>query len=185
VNEPPASAAQIRPAEPRDVAGIHRLILALAEFEQLAHTVTASESDLADALFGAGRSAEALVAERDGRGAGDGAALVGFALFFTNYSTFVGRPGLHLEDLFVLPEERGCGTGTALLTELARLGAQRGSGRLEWMVLDWNERAISFYERCGATVHREWLLARLTADGIAAVATGTADRPAAAHTGAP
>ena len=158
--KPPCS---IRPATPGDEAGIFGLIRALAEFEHLTHQVSGNPELLAEHLFGARPAAEALVAEASGE-------LVGFALFFGNYSTFLTQPGLYLEDLFVLPAERGRGIGKALLTSLAQIARQRNCGRLEWSVLDWNTNAIAFYERAGATVMPDWRICRVTGESLAALA---------------
>jgi GNAT superfamily N-acetyltransferase len=153
----------IRPAAPADVAAIVRLIHALAEFEALTHLVEVTPQTLAPHLFGERPVAEALVAERAGR-------IVAFALFFTNFSTFLARPGLYLEDLFVEPAERGRGIGQGLLEHLARLAAARGCGRFEWSVLDWNEGAIRFYQRMGATVMSDWRICRIAGPALAAFA---------------
>ena len=158
------SAFTIRSAEPRDLDDIVRLIRALAEFEHLAHLVEVTPQTLRPHLFGERPVAEALVVEK-------GTALVAFALFFTNFSTFLGRPGLYLEDLFVEPDHRGAGIGEALLTRLAQLAVQRGCGRFEWSVLDWNENAIRFYRRLGATVMPEWRICRVAGDALSAFAT--------------
>jgi GNAT superfamily N-acetyltransferase len=149
----------LRTAEPRDVAAIVRLIHGLAEFEQLAHLVRVTPETLAPHLFGPRPVVEAVVAESAGR-------VVAFALFFTNFSTFLALPGLYLEDLFVEPEERGRGIGQALLEHLARLAATRGCGRFEWSVLDWNADAIRFYERMGATVMPDWRICRIAGDTL-------------------
>jgi len=151
----------IRPAEPRDVAAIVGLIARLAEFEMLTHLLQVTPETLAPHLFGEKPVAESLVAESDGR-------VVGFALFFTNFSTFLAKPGLYLEDLFVEPEQRGRGLGEALLTRLAQIAAGRGYGRFEWSVLDWNANAIRFYERMGATVMPDWRICRIAGDKLAA-----------------
>ncbi len=145
----------IRPAELRDVGAIVQLIRDLAEFEQLTHMVQTTIEKLRPQLFGEKPSAEALVAESGGE-------VVAFALFFTNFSTFLAQPGLYLEDLFVKPTHRGHGIGEALLTRLGRLAVERNYGRFEWSVLDWNENAIRFYERMGATVMPEWRICRIT-----------------------
>lgn len=150
-------------ASPADVRAIHALIGALAEYERLAHEVVATEADLHTALFGPRPYAEVLLAK-------SGDETVGFALFFHNYSTFLGRPGIYLEDLFVLPHSRGQGIGRLLLAALARLAVDRGCGRLEWSVLDWNEPAIGFYRRMGARVMDEWRICRLTGEALARVA---------------
>jgi GNAT superfamily N-acetyltransferase len=153
----------IRPAVRADVAAIVRLIHGLAEFEKLTHLVQVTPESLAPHLFGARPVAEALVAERAGR-------VVAFALFFTNFSTFLALPGLYLEDLFVEPQARGQGIGQALLEHLARLAATRGCGRFEWSVLDWNEGAIRFYQRMGATVMPDWRICRIAGPALAAFA---------------
>jgi GNAT superfamily N-acetyltransferase len=150
----------IRAAEPRDVADIVRLIGRLAEFEHLEHLMQATPEKLAPHLFGPRPAAEALVVDC-------GPRVVGFALFFTNFSTFLAKPGLYLEDLFVEPELRGRGIGQALLTRLAELAAERGCGRFEWSVLDWNVNAIRFYERMGATVMPDWRICRIAGDTLA------------------
>jgi GNAT superfamily N-acetyltransferase len=152
----------IRPAERADVSVIADLIRGLARFEKLEHEVTMTEERLADNLFGQHRYAEALLAEEDGDP-------VGFALFFHNFSTFLAQPGIYLEDLFVLPEQRGRGAGRALLKELARLAVERGCGRLEWSVLDWNREAIGFYERLGAKPNSEWTVYRLAGEALSAL----------------
>jgi GNAT superfamily N-acetyltransferase len=154
--------ATLRPAEPRDAPALHRLIVALAVYEKLEHLVRATPETVREQLFGGTPAAEAVVAERDGR-------VVGFALFFANFSTFLARPGLYLEDLFVEPEERGRGTGQALLVHLARLAVARGAGRFEWSVLDWNAPAIAFYESMGATVMPEWRICRVAGEALAAM----------------
>jgi GNAT superfamily N-acetyltransferase len=153
----------IRAAEPRDLESIVRLITGLAEFERLTHLLVVTPETLRPHLFGERPVAEALVVEKEER-------LVAFALFFTNFSTFLGRPGLYLEDLFVEPEQRGAGIGEALLTRLAQLAVSRGCGRFEWSVLDWNENAIRFYERMGATVMPDWRICRVAGPALAAFA---------------
>ena len=153
----------IRAAARADCGEILRLIGALAEYEKLSDMLVGTEAMLADALFGARPAAECLIAERGGRA-------VGFALFFTTFSTFLCKPGLYLEDLFVEPGERGHGIGKGLLKSLAALAVERGCGRFEWRVLDWNEPSIRFYESLGATVMPEWQLVRMTADEFAALA---------------
>ena len=152
----------IRPAERADVPVIAELIRGLAHFEQLEHEVTMTEERLASNLFGPQHYAETLIAEEGGRP-------VGFALFFHNFSTFLAKPGIYLEDLFVIPESRGHGIGRALLKELARLAVERGCGRLEWSVLDWNREAIAFYERLGARPNSEWTIYRLTGEALTAL----------------
>ena len=150
----------IRPADEADLQAIVHLIEGLAEYEQLTHLLAVTPEKLRPHLFGDKPVAEALLAERDGRA-------IGFALFFTNFSTFLAQPGLYLEDLFVEPEHRGVGAGKALLTRLAQEAVTRGCGRFEWSVLDWNESAIGFYERMGATVMPEWRICRVTGDALA------------------
>jgi GNAT superfamily N-acetyltransferase len=158
----------IRAAEPRDVADIVRLIGRLAEFEHLEHLMQATPEKLAPHLFGPRPAAEAL-------GVDCGPRVVGFALFFTNFSTFLAKPGLYLEDLFVEPELRGRGIGQAVLTRLAELAAERGCGRFEWSVLDWNVNAIRFYERMGATVMPDWRICRIAGDTLAAYGAKRSD----------
>ncbi len=153
----------IRPAAPGDVSELLRLIGELAEYEKLSHMAVGTAPALAEALFGARPAAEALMAERGGRA-------VGFALYFTTFSTFLCKPGVYLEDLFVEPAHRGAGIGKALLGALARIAEARGCGRLEWRVLDWNAPSIRFYESLGADILREWLLARMTGDAIGRLA---------------
>jgi GNAT superfamily N-acetyltransferase len=150
---------RIRPAEAADVPVIADLIRGLATFEKLEDQVSMTEERLAESLFGQHRYAETLLAEDDG-------TPVGFALFFHNFSTFLGLPGVYLEDLFVIPEHRGRGVGRALLRDLARLAVERGCGRLEWSVLDWNRDAIGFYERLGARPNSEWTVYRLTGEAL-------------------
>lgn len=146
---------KIRPATPKDVSVLFDLIFALAEYEKLTHAVTGSEGALKEHLFGSHPYVEAVIAEYEEKS-------VGFGLFFTNYSTFLTKPGIYLEDLFVLPDYRRKGIGKAILTHLAQLAVSRGYGRLEWSVLDWNESAIAFYERLGATVLPDWRICRVT-----------------------
>ncbi|HEX3632518.1 MAG TPA: GNAT family N-acetyltransferase [Casimicrobiaceae bacterium] len=155
---------RIAAAQPADVPAILAMIRGLAEFERLAHLCVATESQLSRALFGRDSTVEVAVAW-------EGSETAGFALFFPNFSTFLGRPGLYLEDLFVRPEYRGRGYGRALLIHLARLAVERGCGRFEWSVLDWNEQAIGFYRALGATVLSDWRITRLTGDALAALAT--------------
>ena len=147
-------ASRIRDAGPDDVPGILALIRELADYERAADQVVAVESDLARWLFGPERVASALVAEVDSE-------IVGFALWFLNFSTWLGRPGIYLEDLYVRPELRGSGLGHALLVELVAIARQRGYGRVEWSVLDWNAPAIGFYRSLGATPNDEWTVWRL------------------------
>lgn len=146
---------EIRSGELSDVPLIAELIRGLARFEKLEHQVTMTEEKLTESLFGERRYAETLIAE-------DGGEPVGFALFFHNYSTFLAQPGIYLEDLFVIPERRGAGFGRALLERLAQIAVDRGCGRLEWAVLDWNADAIRFYERLGAKPNADWTVYRLT-----------------------
>jgi GNAT superfamily N-acetyltransferase len=145
----------IRAATPADVPEIAKLIRALAEYERLAHACVLKEPELHKHLFGEQKYAEVLLVE-------DAGAVVGFALFFHNYSTFRGKPGIYLEDLFVLPECRGKGFGKALLREIARLAVERDCARVEWSVLNWNESAIEFYKSLGAIPMDEWSVYRLT-----------------------
>jgi GNAT superfamily N-acetyltransferase len=145
----------LRAAEPRDLAAIVALIGELAEFERLAHLVEVTPDKLAPHLFGERPAAECVVGEVDGD-------VVAFALFFTNFSTFLSRPGLYLEDLYVRPAHRGTGLGKALLGHLGRLAAERGCGRFEWSVLDWNANAIAFYQGLGATVMPDWRICRIS-----------------------
>jgi GNAT superfamily N-acetyltransferase len=159
----------VRPAVPADLPIIARLIRALAEYERLADRVVFDERQLGDHLFGPRPAAEVLLAETDGR-------VVGFALFFQNFSTFLGRPGLYLEDLFVEPAFRGRGHGKALLCALARLAVERGCGRLEWAVLDWNEPAIRFYKSLGAIPMDEWTVYRVAGADLAALAAAAPAR---------
>jgi GNAT superfamily N-acetyltransferase len=155
---------RIVPAQAADVPVILRMIKALAEYEQLTHEVTATEDDLRQSLFGPRPAGEVVLAY-------SGQAPIGFALFFHTFSTFLGRHGLYLEDLFVVPEWRGKGVGKQLLAHVAAIAASRNCGRLEWAVLDWNESAIAFYRRMGAHVLDEWRICRLTDSELRAVAT--------------
>ncbi len=157
----------IRPATRADVAIVLEFIRDLARYERLDHEVSASEAELAEALFGERRYAEVVLACSDG-------VPVGFALFFHNFSTFKGRPGIYLEDLFVRPEARDRGIGKRLLAHLARTAVERRCARLEWAVLDWNEPSIGFYRSLGAVPMDEWTTFRLTGDGLALLAGGPA-----------
>lgn len=157
---------RVRGAEEADVGLIAGLVRELAEFERLLHEVRLTEDALRDALFGERPYAEVAIAE-DER-----AEPMGFALYFHTYSTFLGQPGIYLEDLFVRPEHRGAGVGTALLRHLGRLAAERGCGRLEWAVLDWNEAAIEFYRRLGARPTADWTVYRLDGEALARLAAG-------------
>lgn len=150
-----ASSVSLRSATSADTPQILAFIQGLAEYEKLTHACVATEDSLRQSLFGPRRFAEVIMADYDGQPAG-------FALFFHNYSTFRAKPGIYLEDLFVLPERRGLGIGKALLKELARLAVERGCARLEWSVLDWNDPAIQFYKSLGAEPQDEWTIFRLT-----------------------
>lgn len=153
-------ALTIRTAVPDDVSQIFAFIRALAAYEKLSHEVVATEAQLQETLFGDRPYAEVLIAEWAGQPAG-------FALFFHNYSTFLARPGIHLEDLFVVPALRGRGIGRALLAALAAITVERRCGRLEWNVLDWNTPAIGFYKKLGARPMDDWTTFRLTGDALA------------------
>lgn len=153
----------IREAVPADIATIHAFILALADYEKLAHEVKADRASLEKYLFGPRPMAEVLIAEREGEP-------IGFALFFHNFSTFEGRPGLYLEDLFVVPEARGSGAGKALLRRLAQIALDRDCARLEWWVLDWNAPSIAFYRSLGARPMDEWTVQRVDGDALRALA---------------
>jgi GNAT superfamily N-acetyltransferase len=149
----------IREATKADVPVILGFIRELAEYEKLLHEVVATEDGLRETLFGAKPGAEVVLAEVEG-------AAVGFALFFHNYSTFAGRPGVYLEDLYVRPEARGKGVGAALLAHLAALAVARGCARLEWAVLDWNRPAIGFYEKLGAVPMHDWTVFRVSGEPL-------------------
>lgn len=157
----PSTAPTLRPAVPADVPAIVGLIRELAAYERLEHLVETTPETLHPHLFGPKPVVEAVVAVR-------GDAVVGFALFFTNFSTFLGRPGLYLEDLYVQPAHRGSGTGKALLQHLGALAVARGCGRFEWSVLDWNESAIRFYEKMGATLLSDWRICRVAGPALEA-----------------
>jgi GNAT superfamily N-acetyltransferase len=148
----------IRQASISDVPIVFQLIRELAEFERIAHEVVATEEIIRESLFGDRPAAEVILAECDG-------TAVGFAIYFNNYSTFVGRPGLYIEDLYVRPEYRGAGIGRALLTRCAAIAAARNLGRIEWAVLNWNP-AREFYEHFGAKAMNDWILYRLTGDAL-------------------
>ncbi len=154
---------EIRPARVDDVPIILQLIRDLAAYERAPNDVTATEEQLSDVLFGKKPAAEVLLAF-------EGETPIGFAVFFHNFSTWLGRPGLYLEDLFVKPEARGKGYGRALLVDLAKIARERGCGRMEWAVLDWNDPASQFYRKLGAKPMEEWTVFRLTGDGIAKLA---------------
>lgn len=149
----------VRPAARADVPAILSMIRELAEYEQLTHLCTATAEELAHGLFGADATAEALVADSGGE-------VAGYAIYFHNFSTFLGRKGLYLEDLYVRPALRYRGCGRALLIAVARIAAERGCARFEWIALDWNTPAIDFYERLGAQQMGEWKLMRVTGDAI-------------------
>ncbi|MDO7933019.1 GNAT family N-acetyltransferase [Xanthomonas euvesicatoria pv. eucalypti] len=158
-------APQIRSATPEDVPLLHELITALAVYEREPDAVKAGLEELRASLFGDGATAHALICEQDGQA-------LGFAVYFFNYSTWLGRNGLYLEDLFVRPEARGKGAGLALLRHLAQLAVQRGCGRFEWSVLDWNQPAIGFYKAVGARPMDGWTVYRLDGERLAAFAAG-------------
>ena len=153
---------RIEPAQPRDTAVLLSLIRALAEYEQLTHLVVGTETQLHEELFGARPVIEAVVGWEDERP-------VGFALYFHNFSTFLARRGLYLEDLFVTPQARGRGYGKALMRHVARVAVSRECGRFEWAVLDWNRPAIDFYRSLGAEVLPDWRICRLTGEALAAL----------------
>jgi len=155
----------IRPARAADIPAIHQMIRDLAEYERSLPEVSATEDDLRAALLGGHPSLFAHVAEEDGQ-------VAGFALWFLNYSTWLGKHGIYLEDLYVRPERRGQGHGRALLAELARICVDRGYGRLDWSVLDWNSPTRRFYESVGAVTVDEWVIYRLTGPALHAVAAG-------------
>jgi GNAT superfamily N-acetyltransferase len=155
----------VRNATEDDVPLILSFIRELAEYEKLSHEVVATEEALRETLFGGRRYAEVLIGEQDGIPAG-------FALFFHNFSTFLGKPGIYLEDLYVRPEFRGAGIGKQLLSRLARLAVERDCGRLEWWVLDWNEPSIGFYRKIGAFPMDEWTVYRLTGEALEELAGG-------------
>jgi GNAT superfamily N-acetyltransferase len=161
----------IRPARPDDTAAIHRLIRELAEYERSLEQAAASADDLRRALFGERPAVFAHVADHDG-------VVGGFALWFLNYSTWTGRHGIYLEDLYVTPELRGHGYGKALLAELARICVERGYARFEWSVLDWNAPAIGFYQALGAVAMDEWTVHRLAGPALHALAAQAQDQVA-------
>lgn len=162
-----AGVVQVRFALRADTALILDFIRQLALYEKLAHEVVADEATLAAQLFGERPMAEVLLAEVAGQ---EGLEPVGFALFFHNFSTFLGRPGIYLEDLFVRPDRRGLGVGARLLAHLARIAVERGCGRLEWSVLDWNESAIGFYRALGARPQDEWTVYRVAGEALTRLA---------------
>ncbi|MFC5461094.1 GNAT family N-acetyltransferase [Massilia niabensis] len=149
----------IRPAEPADVTHIHSMIVELAVFEKLEHMVVATEELLHEGLFGNRPACEAIVGEENGE-------VVAFALFFHNFSTFLTKKGLYLEDLYVRQSHRGKGYGTQLLSRLAQIAVERNCGRFEWSVLDWNEPAIGFYQTMGAEIMPEWRICRVTGESL-------------------
>ena len=153
----------IAPANERDLAQILAFIRGLAEYEKLAHQCVATEEALRKTLFGKRAYADVLIARLNG-------TPVGFALFFHNYSTFLAKPGIYLEDVFVLPEHRSAGVGKALLKRVAQIAQERDCGRLDWSVLDWNEPAIEFYKRLGATIMPDWRICRMTGEQISKLA---------------
>ncbi|MGZ5200714.1 MAG: N-acetyltransferase family protein [Telluria sp.] len=154
----------IRPAQPSDVAHIHSMIVELAVFEKLEHMVVATEALLHEGLFGARPACEAIIGEADGE-------VVTFALFFHNFSTFLTKKGLYLEDLYVRQAHRGKGYGSAMLKKLAEIAVERHCGRFEWSVLDWNEPAINFYKAMGAQILPDWRICRVTGDSLTALAS--------------
>lgn len=157
------STFSIRTALPSDVPHIHAMIVELAVFEKLEHLVVATEALLHEGLFGARPACEAIIGEEDGE-------VVSFALFFHNFSTFLTKKGLYLEDLYVRQSHRGKGYGTQLLKRLAQIAVERNCGRFEWSVLDWNEPAIKFYKTMGADILPDWRICRLTGDTLSALA---------------
>ncbi|MFB3786379.1 MAG: N-acetyltransferase family protein [bacterium] len=168
MHQPNHSPCEIRFAKPGDAPLIHTFIRELAEYERLSQAVTSSEKDIHEALFGERPAAECLLAFLQDQPAG-------FALFFTTFSTFVGRPGLYLEDIYVKPAWRGMGIGKALLSRLAGIAKERRCGRMEWSVLNWNEPAIGFYKKLGARPLDEWTVYRLSGSALDALAAGHGD----------
>lgn len=160
-----STAFAIRPAQPSDVAHIHGMIVELAVFEKLEHMVVATEALLHEGLFGAHPACEAIIGEENGE-------VVTFALFFHNFSTFLAKKGLYLEDLYVKQAHRGKGFGSQMLVKLAQLAVERNCGRFEWSVLDWNATAIKFYEAMGADVLPDWRVCRVTGPALAQLASG-------------
>jgi GNAT superfamily N-acetyltransferase len=159
-----ASAFTIRPAQPSDVVHIHAMIVELAVFEKLEHMVVATEELLHEGLFGPRPACEAIIGEEDGQ-------VVTFALFFHNFSTFLTRKGLYLEDLYVKQSCRGKGYGRQMLVKLAQLAVERNCGRFEWSVLDWNTPAIDFYKGMGAELLPDWRICRVAGDALSQLAT--------------
>jgi GNAT superfamily N-acetyltransferase len=160
-----AGSIRTRPATIDDVPAVLGFIRALAEYEKLSHAVGATEELLREHLFGPRPSAEVILAELEG-------SPVGFAAFFQTFSTFVGQPGIWLEDILVLPEHRGLGVGRILLREVARVAFERNAGRLEWSVLDWNTPAIEFYRKVGAVAQDDWTTYRITGESLRRLITG-------------
>ena len=158
---------RIEPATEQDLPAIEHLVRQLARYEKLEHAMVASQDDFRQALFGAPRSAHALMAFADD-------AAVGFALYFHNFSTFTGKRGVYLEDIFVEPEYRGRGIGSALLRRLAKIAKEQGCGRMEWSVLTWNQPSIDFYHRLGAVTLEDWRIFRVTGDALVRLAEGAA-----------
>jgi GNAT superfamily N-acetyltransferase len=165
-----SSSLRVRPAVPADAPDIWRFVRLLAQYERLEHTVTADQADIADALFGPGPRVFADIVELDGSAAG-------FSLWFYTYSTFAGRAGVYVEDLFVLPQARGRGAGRALLADLARRCVDEGLGRLDWAVLDWNQPAIAFYESLGAQSLDQWRLRRVSGQALTRLAAERRSTP--------
>ena len=159
---------RIRSAQAGDAPLILNFIRELASYEKLAHEVSATERDIQDNLFGAHPRAECIIAAHAG-------AAIGFALYFHNFSTFLGKPGLYLEDLYVQPAFRGRGYGRKLLSHLAKLALNRGCGRFEWAVLDWNAPAIGFYQRLGAKLMTDWRINRLSGSALEKLASEASD----------
>ena len=162
-----SNAFSIRPAQPSDVAHIHAMIIALAVFEKLEHLVVATEELLHEGLFGVHPACEAIIGEEDGE-------VVTFALFFHNFSTFLTKKGLYLEDLYVKQAHRGKGFGKQMLVKLAQLAVERNCGRFEWSVLDWNEPAINFYKAMGADILPDWRVCRVTGSALTHLASPSA-----------
>lgn len=160
----PPSDLILRFAQPSDYIVVFELIEKLAEYEKLSHAVTGNAQTLKEHLFGSQKYVEAILAESAGQA-------VGFALFFHNYSTFLTKPGIYLEDLFVLPDYRRQGIGRAILTKLAQIAVERDCGRLEWSVLDWNLSAQAFYRSIGASILDDWRICRVTQEGLIKLAT--------------
>ncbi|MBD1212482.1 MAG: GNAT family N-acetyltransferase, partial [Dolichospermum circinale Clear-D4] len=153
----------VRFAQPGDVITLFKLIQGLAEYEKLSHAVIGNAEALEDHLFGSPKYVDAIIAEIDGQA-------VGFAIFFHNYSTFLTKPGIYLEDIFVSPEYRRQGIGKALLTKVAQIAVERDCGRLEWSVLDWNVSAQEFYRNMGADILEDWRICRVTETGLTQLA---------------